>query len=207
MPCDPAVRAMCNYQEKHILGFSGLVGKNAFYGTACGSRDSKLPRDPPTAKWRGHEHVHTRRTPCRNENAHTYWLELTVNGKAVNGKVAQSCPTLCDSPWDSPGENTAVGSLSHLQGILPTQGSNPGLPHGRQTLYQLSHKGSPRILECVAYPIYSSSSWPRNPTRVSCIAGGFFTSWAINRVKSARHRRAYTIQYTQQNRENKTLLL
>ena len=47
------------------------------------------------------------------------------------------------SPWNSPGQNTGVGSLSLLQGIFPTQGSNPGLLHGRQILYQLSHKGSP----------------------------------------------------------------
>ena len=56
------------------------------------------------------------------------------------------------SPWDSPGQNTGVGSLSLLQGIFPIQGSNPGVPHCRWILYQLSHKGSPRILECVAYP-------------------------------------------------------
>ena len=67
------------------------------------------------------------------------------------------------------------GSLSLLQGISPTQGSNPGLPHCRQILYQLSHQGSPRILEWVAYPFSSRSSGPRNWTRVSCIAGGFFT--------------------------------
>ena len=53
-------------------------------------------------------------------------------------KVAQSCPTLCDptdytySPWNSPGQNTRVSSLSLLQGILPTQGSNPRLLHCRQ---------------------------------------------------------------------------
>ena len=46
------------------------------------------------------------------------------------------------SPWDSPGQSTGVGSLSLLQGIFPTQGSNPGLPHCRWILYQLSHKGS-----------------------------------------------------------------
>ena len=45
------------------------------------------------------------------------------------------------SPWNSPGQNTGVGSLSLLQGIFPTQGSNPGLPHCRRILYQLSHKG------------------------------------------------------------------
>ncbi|CAM9892497.1 unnamed protein product, partial [Rangifer tarandus platyrhynchus] len=43
----------------------------------------------------------------------------------------------------------AVGSLSLLQGIFPTQGSNPGLPHCRQIFYRLSHQGSPRILEWV----------------------------------------------------------
>ena len=46
-------------------------------------------------------------------------------------------------PQDSSGQNTEVGSLSLLQGILPTQGLNPDLPHCRQILYRLSHKGSP----------------------------------------------------------------
>ena len=46
------------------------------------------------------------------------------------------------SPWNSPGQNTRVGSLCLLLGIFPTQGSNPGLPHCRQIIYQLSHKGS-----------------------------------------------------------------
>ena len=55
-------------------------------------------------------------------------------------------------PWNSPGQNTGVGSLSLLQGIVPTQGLNPSLPHCRQILYQLSQRGSPRILEWVAYP-------------------------------------------------------
>ena len=48
-------------------------------------------------------------------------------------------------PWNSPGQNTGVGSLSLLQGIFPTQGSNRGLPHCRWILYQLSHQGSPKI--------------------------------------------------------------
>ena len=46
------------------------------------------------------------------------------------------------SPWKSLGQNTGVGSLS-LQEIFPTQGSDPGVPHCRWILYQLSHKGSP----------------------------------------------------------------
>ena len=82
------------------------------------------------------------------------------------------------SPWNSPGQNTGVGSLSLLQEIIPAQGSNPDLPHCRWILYQLRHKGSPRILEWVAYPFSSRSSQPRNRTRVSCITGELFTSWA-----------------------------
>ena len=82
-------------------------------------------------------------------------------------------------PWNSPGRNTGMGSLSLLQGIFPTQGFNTGLPHCRRILYQLSHKGSPRVPEWVAYPFSSGSSRPRNLTGVSCIAGRFFTNWAI----------------------------
>ena len=83
------------------------------------------------------------------------------------------------SPWNFPGQNTGVGSLSLLQGIFPTQGSNPGLLHCRRILNQLSHKGSPRILEWVAYPFSSRYSWARNQIVVSCIAGGIFSNWAI----------------------------
>ena len=84
-------------------------------------------------------------------------------------------PHVLYSPWNSPGQNTGGGSLSLLQGILPTQGSNPGLPHCRRILYQPSHQGSPKILEWVAYPFSRTSSRPRNQTGVFCIAGGFFS--------------------------------
>ena len=75
----------------------------------------------------------------------------------VKVKVAQLCPTFV-IPWtvqdwitfvipglyrNSPGQNTGVGSLSVLQGIFPTQGSSPGLPHCRQILYQPSTQGKP----------------------------------------------------------------
>ena len=102
-------------------------------------------------------------------------------------KVAQSCLTLCDpmdcSPWNFPGQNTRVGSLSLLQRIYSTQWSNPGLPHSRQILYQLNHKGNPRILEWLAYPFSSRSSRCRNWTGVSCIAGGFFTNWTFRKIQ------------------------
>ena len=110
-------------------------------------------------------------------------LQWTLNMKV---KVAQSCLTLKPhglySPWNSPGQNTGVGRLSLLQGIFPTQGLSPGLPHCRWILYHLSHKGSPRILEWVAYPFSSRSSRPRNQTRF-WIAGGFFTNWAMREMR------------------------
>ena len=101
---------------------------------------------------------------------------------------SESCSVMSDSlrphglysPWNSPAQNTGVGNLSLLQGIFPTQGSSTGLPHCRWTLYQLSHKGSPRILEYTeAYPFSSGPSRTRSWTGVSCIAGEFFTNWSI----------------------------
>ena len=80
---------------------------------------------------------------------------------------------------DSPGKNTGVGCHALLQGILPTQGSNPGLLLCRQILYCLSHQESPGIPEWITCPFSRGSSWPKNWTGVSCIAGRFFTRWAI----------------------------
>ena len=71
----------------------------------------------------------------------------------VVSEVVQLCLTLCDPmdcslpgilcPRDFPGKSTGVGCHVLLQGIFLTQGLNPGLPHCRQTLYGLSHQGSP----------------------------------------------------------------
>ena len=80
------------------------------------------------------------------------------------------------SPWNSPGQNTGVGSHSLLQGIFKTQVLNPGPLHCRWILYQLSHKGSPGILEWVVYSFSSGSSQLRIRTRVSWISGRFFTN-------------------------------
>ena len=92
--------------------------------------------------------------------------------------VSNSLPPHRLIPWNFPCQNTGLGSSSLLQGIFPTQRSNPGLPHFRRILYHLSHKVSPRILEWVTYPFSSGSSWPRNQTGVSCIEGRFFINWA-----------------------------
>ena len=96
---------------------------------------------------------------------------LTVQDSALSWSPAsmsskgESHSVLCNSathglysPWSSPGQNTGVGSHSLLQGIVPSKGSNPSLSHCRKILYHLSHKGSPRILEWVAYPFSTRSS-------------------------------------------------
>ena len=89
------------------------------------------------------------------------------------------------APWVCfiPGSKAAVPLWEQVawcfHAMNLAQGANPALPHCGQILYQLSHKGSSRIQEWVAYPFSSGSSWPRNQTGVSCIAGRFFTNWAI----------------------------
>ena len=109
------------------------------------------------------------------------WMES--ESESVKVEIAQSWSTLWPhrrySPWNSPGQSTGVGSFSLLQGIFPIEGLNPSLMHCRQILSQLSRKGSPKILEWVAYSFSSRSSCPRNWVRVPCIAGGFFTNRAM----------------------------
>ena len=63
-----------------------------------------------------------------------FWLPLSLS----ESRSVMS-DSLRYSPWNSPGQNTGLGGLSLLQGIFPTEESNPGLPHW-QILYQLSHK-------------------------------------------------------------------
>ena len=121
----------------------------------------------------------------------TYWIFIIGQAlsQAWKWKLLMSNslrPHGLYGPWHSPGQNTGMDSLS-LQGILPTQGSNPGLQHCRQILYQLSHQWSQRILMWVAYPFSRGSSQPRNWTGVSCIAGGFFTSWATMKLGIGIH--------------------
>ena len=84
-------------------------------------------------------------------------------------EVTQSCPTLCD----------------------PMDCSLPGL-----SLHGISQS---RILEWVAYPFSRRTSWPRNRTRVSCIASGLFTSWAIREA----HMKCKNVNNTENYKEYK----
>ena len=73
---------------------------------------------------------------------------------------------------DSPGKNTGVDCHSLLQGIFPTQGLNPGLPHCRWILYHLSHQGSPvcmyayTFMYCNYSIIFVGFCWPPQGVRI-----------------------------------------
>ena len=131
-------------------------------------------------------------------------LYLYIYGESASHSVMSDSlwPHGLYSSWNSPVQNTGVGSLPLLQGIFPTQGLNPGLSHCRWILYHLSHQGSPRILEWMAYPFSRVTSWPSNQTGVSCIAGGFFISSAIREVHcigfihAHTHTHTHTLMYT-----------
>ena len=105
------------------------------------------------------------------------YLWRSVSGSSLNShpssaaaaaKSRQSCPTLCDPINGSPPGSPVPGILQERildwvamlssRGSSQPRGSNLGLPHCRQILYQLSHKGNPRILEWVACPFSSRSS-------------------------------------------------
>ena len=124
----------------------------------------------------------------RNLFTWNYSLQVVESESESCSFVSESLwPHVLYSPWNSPGQNTGGGILSLLQGIFPTQGLKPGLLHCRWILHQLSHKVSPQIVEWVAYPFSSRSSWSRNQTGVSCIAGGFFTNWAMREALASSY--------------------
>ena len=76
-------------------------------------------------------------------NQRRKYINMTLLSESESHSVMLDCDPM-DCPWDSPGQNTGAGSLSLLQQMIPTQGSNPGLPYYRQIPYQLSHKESPK---------------------------------------------------------------
>ena len=130
-----------------------------------------------------------------------FWLLHAACEISVPGSVIERCPTVeawSLNPWSlSESESCSLvsDSLWNIQSVefsrpeywsglpFPSPGDvpNPGI-EPKWILYQLSHQGSPRILEWVAYLFSSGYSRPRNWTEVSCITGGFFTSWATRQA-------------------------
>ena len=104
--------------------------------------------------------------------------------------VALPARLLC--PWNTPGKNTGVGSHSLLQGIFPSQGSNPGLPHCRQILYCLNHQRSPgnlcpkliRISHFCLAPVHGGHCPHETEDRDTCGMVGELTLSPSCRVKT-----------------------
>ena len=106
---------------------------------------------------------HFNRCKQNKTNCWQNWTPIVIKNSPESGHrenlpqhvlslVAPSCLTLCN-PVDcsppgssvhgySPDKNAGVGCHAFLQGVFPTQGSNPGLLYCRQILYHLSHQGS-----------------------------------------------------------------
>ena len=103
-----------------------------------------------------HDSLHScRRTIFFGRVSDVYFLTFIIFPRAFQVALkseSESLSAVSDSlrprgllcPWNSPGQNTGVGSLSLLQGIFPTQEWNLGLLHCRWSLYQLSYQGSPK---------------------------------------------------------------
>ena len=98
---------------------------------------------------------------CSMSSSNCCFLTCIPVSQEAGKWVSESCSVVSDSfqphvlhsPWNSPGQNTGVSSLSLLQGILPTQGSNPGLLHFRRILYQLSHRKAWKQVKWSGIPI------------------------------------------------------
>ena len=90
-----------------------------------------------------HHHITFSSSVVKSSSTTLFYEDIWLHLSEV-----KSCSVMSDSfrpyglynPWNSLGQNTGVGSLSFLQGIFQTQGSNLGLPYCRQILYQLSHR-------------------------------------------------------------------
>ena len=123
-------RAQCSVPS--VVSFSALPAY-------CWARASRLKHLGSPEVW---QPKHGNRIYCPFKKLQLVFFFFKWKWKSLS-RVQLLWPHVIYSPWDSPGQNTGVGSLSLLQGIVPTQGSNPELPHCRHILYQLSHKGSP----------------------------------------------------------------
>ena len=115
----------------------------------------RIPMDRGAWQAIAHGVTESDTTECLSTEITAKWVLLprVCSPGCLCAKSLQLCSTVCDpvdcSPpdssvhGDSPGKNTGMGCHALLQGIFPTQGSNPGLTHCKQILYHLSHQGSP----------------------------------------------------------------
>ena len=127
-------------------------------------------------------HLYTDNFQTHVSTSHLFRLKVALDMSFILWVwclVSQSCPALCDhmdcSPpgssvhGDSASKKTVVGSHALLQGIFPTQELNPGLPHCRQILYYLRHKGSP--ISWLLYQYHGLSEILDGPSKICSLRG------------------------------------
>ena len=114
--------------------------------------------------------------PCTPSIPRHDWERGGNNGKATpfpgTAQGGASLGERLPCAWNSLGKNTGVGCHALLQGIFPTQGSNPGHWHCRRILYHLSHQGSSRVCVCVCVYTYTHTYMGEgngNPLQYSCL--------------------------------------
>ena len=131
------------YEAVHEYGCSLPSHSQGMQPLCFNSHMCPAPPPPPPAKTQSPRNSHMDESGTR----------CFISESESRSVVSDSLPLYgLYSPWNSLGQNTGVGSCSLLQGIFPTQGLNPALPHCRWILHQLSHQGSPRIREWVVCP-------------------------------------------------------
>ena len=161
--------------KEELMLFNCGVGENSWESLG-------LQVDPASPFWRRSALGVLGRTDAEAETP-VLWSPDVKNWPVVSDSLwphgLEPSRLLC--PWGFSRQEYWSG-LPCPPGDLPNPGIKLRSPTLRWILYCLCYQGSPRILEWVAYPFSRESSWPRNGTRVSCIAGRFFTSWTAKEV-------------------------
>ena len=114
-------------------------------------------------------------------------MEMNADRRVLKWKMLNRV-RLVATPWTLQSvEFSRPGCCSGQPFPSPGDPPNPGIKPRSPTLQvdalPAEPQGSPRILEWVAYPFSSASPWPRNWARISCLAGGFFTNWAVREAQ------------------------
>ena len=126
---------------------------------------------------------------CLNFSA---FIDFSIPHCNIEVKWSESHSVVSDSlwshglycPWHSPGQNTGVGSLSLLQRIFPTQGSNPGLPHCSRFFTSWNTREAQEIF----FFLIKINDWStKKPVSVTIIRGPGETLWRVETDRQWGH--------------------
>ena len=141
------------HELRHIWGIQGQCGVSFTWRSISNTHKVHVPYCGERGELMPGIYTGNKRTvecACGTLGSECWLQSLGPPKRHLLMSESESCSVVSDSlqphglysPWNSLGHSTGVGSLSLLQGIFPTQGSNPGLQHCRWILYQLSYQGS-----------------------------------------------------------------